>query len=92
VRKADVFRPYRPYIVDAPTAAYLLCMSVSAFHEYVRLGFLPKSDADFGNLQRWRWDTLVEHIERNKNIDTSEMDDDQDPYLEAIKNGAKKGR
>ena len=41
MRKADVFRPYRPYIVDAPTAAYLLCMSVSAFHEYVKLGFLP---------------------------------------------------
>lgn len=93
MKKRDVNRPYRPLIVDADTAAYLLCMARSTFEKYVELGILPQADFDFGNLKRWRWETIESHIERrqavDRNADIDQSGEQADPYLRGIRNGSK---
>ncbi|SFV32897.1 hypothetical protein [Hyphomicrobium facile] len=93
MKKRNVFRPYIPEIVDADTAAYLLCISRSTYDNYVDLGFLPEADVVFGNLKRWRWSTIVDHITRHPSVALIGADVGQvDPYLKAIWDGAKATR
>lgn len=50
-------RPYPPDWLDADEAAYLLCLPVSTFHEYVAGGLLPEG-AKIGKHRRWSRDAL----------------------------------
>lgn len=89
MKKHNVSRPYHPLIVDADTAAYLLCTARSTFDKYVELEILPKADFGFGNLKRWRWETIESHIEKRHIEHGAEQ---SDPYLQAIRNGSKTRR
>ena len=93
MRKSERLRPYFPQIIDADTAAYMLCLSRSAFDDYVSKGILPRADASFGNVKRWRWSTLDSRIsELNQDFFTEpetgySTGNEPDPYIEGLKNG-----
>lgn len=50
-------RPYPPDWVDDTGAAYLLCLPVSTFREYVAGGVLPEG-VKIGKHRRWSRDSL----------------------------------
>ena len=51
------FRPYPPDWLDETGAAYLLCLPVSTFREYVADGLLP-AGVKIGKHRRWARDSL----------------------------------
>jgi len=63
MRKSDVARPYPPDFCSAETLAYRLDCSTRAVHDYAASGLLPKS-VTIGNLSRWSWNDVCEHIGR----------------------------
>jgi predicted DNA-binding transcriptional regulator AlpA len=61
MRKAEQQRLYSPDFVSAATLAYRLDCSERKISDYVKAGFLPKP-VRIGNLVRWFWPEIVEHI------------------------------
>lgn len=59
--KSNQQRPYPPDFVSAETLAYRLDCSVRSVHDYAKSGLIPKPIA-IGNLVRWRWSDIVEHM------------------------------
>jgi predicted DNA-binding transcriptional regulator AlpA len=51
------FRPYPPDWLDDDAAAYLLCLPVSSFREYVAAGALPRP-VKIGRHSRWSREAL----------------------------------
>lgn len=63
MRKSEVLRPYPPDFCSAETLAYRLDCSQRAVHDYAASGLLPKP-VIIGNLSRWSWSEVCEHIGR----------------------------
>ena len=63
MRKSEVARPYPPDFCSAETLAYRLDCSLRAVHDYAGSGLLPKP-VTIGNLSRWSWSEVCEHIGR----------------------------
>lgn len=59
--KSDQIRPYPPDFVSAETLAYRLDCSVRSVQDYAKSGIIPKP-ITIGNLVRWRWSDIVEHL------------------------------
>jgi predicted DNA-binding transcriptional regulator AlpA len=62
MRKRETSRPYPPDFVSAETFAYRLDCSVRSIQDYVKSRLLPKP-VQIGNLVRWRWSDIVQHLE-----------------------------
>jgi hypothetical protein len=51
-----------PVFVDRKTAAARIMISVDTFETWVRDGFIPQPHIDRGQIVRWHWPTLEEHL------------------------------
>jgi predicted DNA-binding transcriptional regulator AlpA len=63
MRKWERQRPYAPDFVSADTLAYRLDCSVRTVEDYVRAKLLP-APVKIGNLVRWCWSDIEQHIAR----------------------------
>lgn len=54
--------PVQPVFVDRKTAAELLMISVDTFETWLRAGFIPPAHIDRGQIIRWHWPTLEDHL------------------------------
>ena len=61
MRKSERQRPYAPDFVSAETLAYRLDCSVRTIEDYVRAKLLP-GPVKIGNLVRWSWSDIEQHI------------------------------
>lgn len=76
-----ISRPYAPDFVSAETLAHRLDCAVSTVHAYVQRGLLPKP-IKLGNLTRWRWAEVEQHIDALEY--GHPRPDDADPYFAGI--------
>lgn len=65
--KSDQLRPYPPDFVSAETLAYRLDCSVRSVQDYTKSGLIPKP-ITIGNLVRWRWSDIVEHVAADNDL------------------------
>lgn len=77
-------RPYPPDWLDDDGAAYLLCLPVSTFREYVAAGVLPDG-VKIGKHRRWARDTLNASL-------ASLLDRDKDTGIGAALRGLAHGQ
>lgn len=78
-------RPYPPDWIDDLGAAYLLCLPVSTFREYVAAGVLPEG-VKIGKHRRWSRDTLNASL---ASLTGSPKADDISAALRGITHGQK---
>jgi hypothetical protein len=75
----------QPVFVDRKTAAEMLMISVDTFDTWLRAGFIPGPQIERGQIMRWHWPTLEEHLAADA------YTKQHDPFLEGLKN-VQKGR
>lgn len=77
--------PVSPVFVDRRTAAELLMISVDTFDTWLRAGFIPGPQIERGQIVRWHWPTLEDHLASRGEHKQA------DPFMEGLKN-VQKGR
>jgi hypothetical protein len=77
--------PISPVFVDRKTAAEMLMISVDTFDTWLRAGFIPAAQIERGQIVRWHWPTLEQHLAGDS------QPKHHDPFLEGLKN-VQKGR
>lgn len=75
----------QPVFVDRKTAAEMLMISVDTFDTWLRAGFIPGPQIDRGQIVRWHWPTLEQHLAGETHAKH------HDPFMEGLKN-VQKGR
>lgn len=75
----------QPVFVDRKTAAEMLMISVDTFDTWLRAGFIPGPQVSRGQIIRWHWPTLEQHLAETK--PTAQ----HDPFVMRVRN-ATKGR
>jgi predicted DNA-binding transcriptional regulator AlpA len=88
MRKSELTRSYAPDFISAETLAYRLDCSVRTIEHYSRTNLLPRP-ITIGNLVRWRWIDVEQHIAQINDSPLAAGDADdkgsEDEYSSAIK-------
>jgi hypothetical protein len=61
MRKSEQMRPYPPAYMTADELAFWLCCSSRTVEAYSKVNLLP-APLRVGNLVRWRWTDVEQHI------------------------------